>query len=68
MREQVIRVLREHANANIALHVANVEFYLRNPVGVGEHSDIMEAMQGELDKVAAHMDRLEVLDTFFVED
>ena len=50
MREQMLEVLRKHAQANIALHVANIECYLRNPVGIGEHSDIMEAMQGELDK------------------
>jgi len=67
MREQMLEVLRKHAQANIALHVCNIEFYLRNPVGIGEHSDIMEAMQGELDKIASHEDRLDILNNYFNE-
>tara|TARA_A100001201_G_scaffold106483_1_gene91094 strand:- start:155 stop:373 length:219 start_codon:yes stop_codon:yes gene_type:complete len=65
MKEEMIDVLREHAKANINLHKANINVYLKNPSGIGEHSDIMEAMQAELDKMAMHEDRLEVLDTYF---
>tara|TARA_R110002167_G_scaffold21370_1_gene77756 strand:- start:336 stop:539 length:204 start_codon:yes stop_codon:yes gene_type:complete len=67
MRKQMLEVLQKHAEANIALHVANIECYLRNPVGIGEHSDIMEAMQGELDKIAGHEDRLTILTDYFNE-
>ena len=67
MKEQMIEVLRKHAQANIALHVANISIYLDNPAGIGEHSDIMEAMQCELDKVAVHEDRLDILDNYFNE-
>ena len=56
-----------HAQANIALHVANISIYLENPAGIGEHSDIMEAMQCELDKIAAHEDRLDILNNYFNE-
>ncbi len=65
MKQEMIDVLREHAKANINLHKANINVYLKNPSGIGEHSDIMEAMQAELDKMAMHEDRLEVLDTYF---
>lgn len=65
MKEEMIDVLREHAKANINLHKANINVYLKNPSGIGEHSDIMEAMQAELDKMAMHEDRLEILDTYF---
>ena len=66
-QEHMLEVLRKHAQANVALHVANIECYLRNPAGIGEHSDIMEAMQGELDKIAAHEDRLDILNNYFNE-
>ena len=33
-----------------------------NPVGVGEHSDVLEAIQSELDKMAVHQDRLELIE------
>jgi hypothetical protein len=45
----------------------NIEVYLKNPAGIGEHSDVMEAIQGELDKMAMHEDRLDILDNYFNE-
>ena len=67
MREQMIQTLKQHAKANSQLHCMNIEVYLKNPAGIGEHSDIMEAMQGELDKIAAHEDRLDILNNYFNE-
>ena len=40
MREQLIKALLAHAQGDIQKHVANVEVYLTNPAGIGEHSDI----------------------------
>ena len=44
MREQLIKALIAHAHGDIQKHVANVEVYLNNPVGIGEHSNIVEAI------------------------
>ena len=57
----IIKALSSHAQGNIALHKANIMVYLENTVGIGEHSDILEAIQGELDKIAVHQDRLDLL-------
>ena len=57
----IIKALSSHAQGSIALHKANIMVYLENPVGIGEHSDILEAIQGELDKIAVHQDRLDLL-------
>ena len=43
MREQLIKALLAHAQGDIAKHKANIEVYLANPVGIGEHSNIVEA-------------------------
>ena len=51
MRPQLISALLAHANGEIAKHKANVEIYLEHPVGIGEHSDITEAIGLELDKI-----------------
>ncbi len=64
MRELMLKALSDHAKGNINLHRANIEVYLANPAGIGEHSDIMEAVQGELDKIAVHADRLSILNSF----
>ena len=58
MREQLIAALKAHAQGEIAMHKANVEVYLQNPVGIGEHPDITQAMQEELDKIARWDDQL----------
>ena len=65
MREQLIAALKAHAQGEIAMHKANVEVYLQNPVGIGEHPDITQAMQEELDKIARWDDQLEVLNKYF---
>ena len=65
MREQLIKALLAHAQGDIAKHVANVEVYLSNPVGIGEHSDITEAIQVELDKIARYHDQLEMIAHYF---
>ena len=67
MSLEIIKVLKEHARATMNLHMANIEVYLSNPAGIGEHSDILEAVQGELDKAAIHKDRLDLLDWQFEE-
>jgi len=61
MKKQMINVLRQHAIASINLHKTNVDVYLSNPAGIGEHSDMMEAVQTELDKISMHEDRLSML-------
>lgn len=67
MRKQMIEALRTHAQAHIDKHRMNVEVYLNNPVGVGEHSDIMDSIEKELNIIAEYMDQLEVLDKYFKE-
>ena len=49
MKKQMIQALKNHAVANIHLHKTNIDVYFANPAGIGEHSDIMEAIQAELD-------------------
>lgn len=68
MREQLLATAIAHAKAEIQLHKTNVDVYLHNPAGIGEHSDIMETIQIELDKMASAHDRLEMLNVYFEVD
>ena len=61
----MIRAAKEHAQAHINKHKLNVEVYLTNPVGVGEHSDIMDAIEKELEEMAKYEDHLEMLNKYF---
>ena len=65
MREQLLRAVLAHASGEIEKHKVNVNVYLENPVGIGEHSDITEAIQVELDKIARYHDQVEVIEKYF---
>ena len=65
MREQLIRALLAHAQGDIAKHKANIEVYLANPVGIGEHSNIVEAIEGELDMIAKYQDQIDIINKYF---
>ena len=65
MRQQMLETLKQHAKANSQLHCMNIEVYLKNPAGIGEHSDITEAIQCEIDKIARYHDQVEVIERYF---
>ena len=65
MREQLIRALISHAQGDIQKHVANVEVYLTNPAGIGEHSNIVEAIEEELNTIAKYEDQITVIRKHF---
>ncbi len=66
-REQMLKALVAHAEGHLAKHQMNVEVYLTNPAGIGEHQDIGTAIEEELAEVADYHDKLEMLNKFFLE-
>jgi len=65
MRNEMIKATRAHAEAHIEKHRMNVEVYLNHPVGVGEHSDVMDAIEKEIEEMAKYQDHLEIIDQYF---
>ena len=65
MREQLIKALLAHAQGDIAKHRANVEVYLTSPVGIGEHSNIVEAIEEELNMIAKYQAQIDVIQKYF---
>ena len=41
---------------------ANIKVYLLNPVGIGEHPDLIAAIDSEMDKAANAHEKLEFLE------
>ena len=64
----LLEAARKQAEGEISVHRANIEVYRTMPAGIGEHSDITEAVIAELDKLASAHDRLEMLDKHFGDD
>lgn len=65
MRQKLLEAFESHAKGHIDKHVANIEVYLTNPVGVGEHPDIIEAIETEMKQVAEYDDMLEMVQKYF---
>ena len=65
LRFKIIDALRSDAEGNIAKAKANVEVYLHNPVGIGEHPDVLAAIQSQLDIIAHEEERIEVIGKHF---
>lgn len=65
MREQILQALIKHAEAHIEKHRMNVEIYLTNPVGVGEHSDIMDTIEKELEEMSKYQDQIDIINSYF---
>tara|TARA_B100001057_G_C22204459_1_gene702120 strand:- start:268 stop:459 length:192 start_codon:yes stop_codon:yes gene_type:complete len=61
----MIEAARKHAEAEVQLHRTNINVYMEKVVGIGEHSDIIETIQKELDAMATADDRLEMLNKYF---
>ncbi len=65
MREMLLAALKSYYVGNINKHIANVEVYLRTSVGIGEHSDIQESIDKELEKIAMYDDKLTIVLKYF---
>ena len=65
MREKLLKALIAHAHGDIQKHVGNVEVYLNNPEGIGEHSNIIEAIEQELDMIAKYQDQIDIINKYF---
>ena len=64
MKDQIIKSLISHAYGEINYHKSNVEIYLSNPCGIGEHSDVLGAITNELNEIAKYHDQIEVIEKY----
>ena len=62
----MVSALLAHAQGDIQKHKMNVEVYLTNPVGIGEHSNVMEAIEEELNMIAKYEDQITVINKHFL--
>ena len=64
----MIEALESHARGHIKKHTMNVEVYLKNAVGVGEHPDVTETIEKELELIAKYDDQLNIIKKYINQD
>jgi len=65
MEQILLEALEQYLAGKIAYHKANVNVYLKNSTGIGEHPDIIESMEQELGKLADADEKLQTLKKYF---
>jgi len=65
LRTDILDALRAESEGKIQKARMNVEVYLHNPVGIGEHPDVLSAVQTNLDIIAEESERLEMIERYF---
>tara|TARA_R100001509_G_scaffold146551_1_gene103587 strand:- start:856 stop:1041 length:186 start_codon:yes stop_codon:yes gene_type:complete len=60
-----MKAAKMHAEGELERAKTNIMVYMQNSVGIGEHSDIVEAIQKELSTMGAAHERLEMIDKYF---
>jgi len=58
MNDEMRAALILKYNAEVAMAKANIQVYLRNPVGIGEHSDLISAIDEQVEKAATADEKL----------
>ena len=66
LRSDILSGLKSAAIGQIEQARINVEVYLHNPVGIGEHPDVMSAIQSQLDIIADQEERIKIVDRYFL--
>ena len=65
MRREMLETLKALSIGNIKKAKMNIEIYLRSPVGIGEHPDVLGAIQDQIDLIATEEERLSVIEKYF---
>jgi hypothetical protein len=65
MKEQILKALRMKYQGIIEEAKTNIEIYFTSPVGIGEHPEILQAIDTQMEKIAEAEDKIVVIDNHF---
>jgi hypothetical protein len=61
----LMKALGKRLEGEIAVAEANVNVYIENSVGIGEHPDVVEAIETQIEKIASADEKLQILKKYF---
>ena len=64
MKQAILTALEARYEAQIAEADATVKIYLENSVGIGEHTQHIDEVDKQFEKIAAAEEKLKVLEDF----
>ena len=60
----LINALKMKLEGEVAVARANIEVYMTSSVGIGEHPDLVSAIESQFDVIANARDKLDAIDEF----
>lgn len=67
IRKEVINATKEHFQSHINKHRVNIECLLYKVVAIPEHTDVIDAVEKEVEIMASYQDKLEIMEKYFSE-
>ena len=64
--DALIEAARKQAEGEVAVHIANIKVYQTMPAGIGEHSDVMGTIDGEINAIAQAHEKIEIINHYFL--
>ena len=61
--QELLEALEQQYRGNIASARANVRVYLENPAGIGEHPDVVQALDTQIAIIAENQEKLDTLNS-----
>lgn len=59
-RESLLKALMSQYQGEMDIAMANIEVYKNNPAGIGEHPDIAQALDTQIEKLANAKEKYDV--------
>ena len=66
MMDPLLNALCKKYEGEIAAAIANINVYRTNPVGIGEHPNLVAAVDSEVVKLAEAIDKLNAINDNFI--
>ena len=64
----LLDALSKKYEGDIAIAQANIKVYMANPAGIGEHPEVVQAIDLEVEKLANADEKLQTIKNLFGED
>ena len=62
--DNFLNALRLKYKAEIEVAKSNIDVYLHNPVGIGEHPDLISAIDSQIEMLASAQDKLTAINQY----
>lgn len=61
----LLDALNQKLEGEVAVHKANIQVYMQSATGIGEHPQLIEAIEAEITKLAEAQEKLDTINRHF---